>query len=104
MPRAYSRSRSRSPRQSSRRARSRSATYSRSPSPPPASKRLHVANIDDSISRKDVEESFGRFGKLIDVWCATYSPFYAFVTYEREDEASLALRVRLFALKLFANV
>lgn len=73
-----------------RRSRSRS-TYSRSPSPG-SCKRLHIANLDDSVRRRDIEDAFGKFGKLTDVWVASYPPFYAFVVFDRGEEASEALK------------
>lgn len=75
----------------SRRERRRSGTFSRSPSPS-RTKRLHIANIDDSIRRRDIEDSFGKFGKLADVWVASYPPYYAFVVYERAEDANTALK------------
>lgn len=47
------------------------------------SKRLHIGNLDESVRRRDVEETFGKFGKLEDIWVASYPPFYAFVVYEK---------------------
>lgn len=86
-----SRSRTRSPKQE-RRRRSRSrSTFSRSPSPG-SCKRLHIANLDDSIRRRDIEDAFGKFGKLSDVWVASYPPFYAFVVFETGQEAADALK------------
>ncbi|KAI1724377.1 RNA recognition motif domain-containing protein [Ditylenchus destructor] len=85
-----SRSRSASPRRK-RRSRSRS-TFSRSPSPRETCKRLHIANLDDSVRRRDIEDAFSKFGKLADVWVASYPPFYAFVVYEKSEDASDALK------------
>lgn len=77
--RSASRSRSRSPVE--KRKRRRSNTNSRSPSPT-TSKRLHIANLDDSVRRRDIEDAFGKFGKLDDIWLASYPPLYGFVVYQ----------------------
>lgn len=86
-----SRSRNRSLSRDRRRKSRSHSTYSRSLSPS-ACKRLHIANLDDSVRRRDIEEAFGKFGKLSDVWVASYPPFYAFVVFERGDDASEALK------------
>ncbi|CAD5235416.1 unnamed protein product [Bursaphelenchus xylophilus] len=91
-PSARSRSRSASrERPSKREKRHRSRTYSRSPSPT-KSNRLHIANIDESIRKRDIEDAYGKFGKLADIWVASYPPFYAFVVYEHADDAAAALK------------
>ncbi|KAI6205496.1 RNA recognition motif domain and Nucleotide-binding, alpha-beta plait domain-containing protein [Aphelenchoides besseyi] len=84
--------RSRSPeaRKSHRRSRTYSQSRSRSRSPAQC-KRLHIANIDDSVRRRDIEDCYGKFGKLSDIWVASYPPFYAFVVYEHSDDAAKAL-------------
>uniref|UniRef100_A0A0N4Z6E7 RRM domain-containing protein n=1 Tax=Parastrongyloides trichosuri TaxID=131310 RepID=A0A0N4Z6E7_PARTI len=83
------RSRSRSVENSNDRSRrrSRSPGYSSSKEEGSGSKRLHIANLDESIKKRDLEESFGKFGKIVDLWLASYAPFYAFVTYESCKEA-----------------
>lgn len=89
------RSRSRSSRSKTPEVRStrrrRSRTYSASPELN-VSKRLHIAGIDDSVRRRDIEDAFGRFGKLEDIWVASYPPYYAFVVYEQEGDAVAALK------------
>ncbi|CAD5228390.1 unnamed protein product [Bursaphelenchus okinawaensis] len=91
-PSARSRSRSASRERTSKR-RHRSRTYSRSPSPSSkTSNRLHIANIDESIRKRDIEDAYGKFGKLSDIWVASYPPFYAFVVYEHADDAQAALK------------
>jgi len=69
--------------------RRESRTRSRSPQD---SKRLHIGNLDDSIRRRDIEDTFGKYGKLADVWLASYPPYYAFVAYNRGEEAAEALK------------
>ncbi|KAI6191592.1 RNA recognition motif domain and Nucleotide-binding, alpha-beta plait domain-containing protein [Aphelenchoides bicaudatus] len=90
--RSVSRSRSRSPVEEKRKRR-RSNTYSRSRSPSPnTSKRLHIANLDDSVRRRDIEDAFGKFGKLEDIWLASYPPLYGFVVFEEAKDAAVALK------------
>lgn len=73
---------------SSRRSRSRSG----SPSGGESGKRLHIADLDSSVTRRDVEDAYGKFGRLSDVWVASYPPYYGFVVYERSDDAQAALK------------
>jgi len=88
--RSRSRSRSRERgRKRGRRSMSRS-TYSRSLSP--GQKRLHVADLDSSVRRRDVEDAFTKYGRLTDLWVASYPPYYAFVVFEKSDDARTALK------------
>jgi hypothetical protein len=34
--------------------------------------RLHLADLDETVSRRNVESTFSKFGKLSDVWVASY--------------------------------
>uniref|UniRef100_A0A914R208 RRM domain-containing protein n=1 Tax=Panagrolaimus davidi TaxID=227884 RepID=A0A914R208_9BILA len=79
----------------------RSRRDSRSPSPrrgrersasPSSCKRLHLADLDDTVSRRNVEDTFSKFGKLADVWVASYPPYYGFVVFENGDDAVDALK------------
>lgn len=81
-------SRRRDEKRSRRRSRSGSrSTFSRTPSP--GAKRLHIGkcyktkyavtflgNLDDSIRRCDIEDVFGKYGRIVDCWMARYSIFY----------------------------
>ncbi|KAL7069927.1 hypothetical protein ACQ4LE_010735 [Meloidogyne hapla] len=93
---SVNRSRSRSPRRhdakkSRRRSRSGSrSTFSRTPSP--GAKRLHIGNLDDTIRRCDIEDVFGKYGRIVDCWMASYPPFYGFVVFDRNEDAQKALR------------
>nr|CAD2158131.1 unnamed protein product [Meloidogyne enterolobii] len=94
--RSSSINRSRSPRRrdakkSRRRSRSGSrSTFSRTPSP--GAKRLHIGNLDDTIRRCDIEDVFGKYGRIVDCWMASYPPFYGFVVFDRNEDAQRALR------------
>uniref|UniRef100_A0A914QYH4 RRM domain-containing protein n=1 Tax=Panagrolaimus davidi TaxID=227884 RepID=A0A914QYH4_9BILA len=79
----------------------RSRRHSRSPSPrrghqrsvsPSSSKRLHLADLDETVSRRNVENTFSKFGKLSDVWVASYPPYFGFVVFENGDDAIDALK------------
>ena len=49
-------------------------------------RRLHVANLDIDTCQKDMEQLFGRFGPLKEIWMARSIPCFAFVIYrERAD-------------------
>ena len=49
-------------------------------------RRLHVANLDVDTCQKDMEQVFGRFGPLKEIWIARSIPAFAFVVYlEKED-------------------
>uniref|UniRef100_A0A0K0DA88 RRM domain-containing protein n=1 Tax=Angiostrongylus cantonensis TaxID=6313 RepID=A0A0K0DA88_ANGCA len=95
--RSASRSRSRSrgrERRRSRRSRSRSRTYSPIPSSSRrvVNGRIHVSDLTASISKRDLEKAFEKFGKVVDIWLASYHPFYAFITYKRDEDAEEAIR------------
>ncbi|KAK6021890.1 hypothetical protein OSTOST_12430 [Ostertagia ostertagi] len=95
-----SRSRSRSRGRKSRRSRrSRSRSRSRTYSPVPRtnrrviSGRIHVSGLPSSISIRDLEREFEKFGRVIDIWLASYYPYYAFITFKREKDAEEAIRM-----------
>lgn len=48
--------------------------------------------IDDTIRRRDLEDAFGKFGKLDDIWLASYPPLYAFVVFHEAQDATKALK------------
>ncbi|OZC07766.1 hypothetical protein X798_05246 [Onchocerca flexuosa] len=76
------------------RSRTRSKTRSRSKTYSPdrgEEGRLHVANIDESVRARDLEEAFSRFGKLSEVWVASYPPLFAFVVFKNKSDANEAL-------------
>ena len=59
---------------------------------PPTVKRLHLADLDETVTRRGVEDAFGKYGKLSDVWVASYPPYFGFVVFERSDDAADALK------------
>ncbi|KRX17618.1 RNA-binding protein Rsf1 [Trichinella nelsoni] len=92
--RSASRSRSRSRSRGKRRGRSssRSASRSRSRSGERnSSSRVHIGDIDDTITKADLEDAFSKFGKISEIWLATYAPFYAFIVYKTREDAEEAV-------------
>ncbi|KRZ78244.1 RNA-binding protein Rsf1 [Trichinella papuae] len=92
--RSASRSRSRSRSRGKRRGRSssRSASRSRSRSGERnGSSRVHIGDIDDTITKADLEDAFSKFGKISEIWLATYAPFYAFIVYKTREDAEEAV-------------
>jgi hypothetical protein len=88
--RSRSRSLSKSRQKRRRRSRSSRSTFSRTPSP--GAKRLHIGNLDDTVRRCDIEDVFGKYGRIVDCWMASYPPFYGFVVFDRAEDAQKALR------------
>lgn len=39
-----------------------------------------------------ISSFFRKFGKVVDIWLASYHPFYAFITYKRDEDAEEAIR------------
>lgn len=55
-------------------------------------RRIHVGNVTKRITRKDLEEYFGNFGPITDVFMpketeARKTPMFAFVTFDDENDA-----------------
>ena len=105
---AKARSRSRSSELSLKRARSWSPRRDRSFSPRRRNsetfrdtghagreyddRRLHVANLDVDTSKKDMEQVFGKYGPLKEIWLARSVPAFAFVIYRDRLDTLEALR------------
>merc|ERR1711936_1304363 len=82
------RSRSRSRGRRSYRSRSRSGRRSRSRSS--EGYRLHVGDINEDCRKRDLEKIFSKYGRLKEIWLATYAPFYAFINYESKSDMEYA--------------
>ncbi|VDD87765.1 unnamed protein product [Enterobius vermicularis] len=54
--------------------------------------RLHICNFDESLRKSDLENAFSKYGKIDNVWLASYPPLFAFITFKNRDEASDALK------------
>ena len=62
--------------------------------------------MDESIRRCDIEDCYGKYGRIVDCWMArftllnslfkyhnlSYPPFYGFVVFDRSEDAQRALR------------
>jgi len=50
--------------------------------------KVYVGNLGSSPPNKeDVEDVFGYYGKLANVWIARSPPGFAYITFENEDDA-----------------
>lgn len=58
--------------------------------------RVYVGNLPIDIRTKDVEDLFYKYGKIRDIECKTPArpPAYAFVDFERYEDAEDAIRGR----------
>ena len=54
--------------------------------------RLHVADLDSSASKWDLEEVFNKFGPLVEIWMAKSVPCFAFVVFKKKEDAYEACR------------
>uniref|UniRef100_A0A1I7XZJ9 RRM domain-containing protein n=1 Tax=Steinernema glaseri TaxID=37863 RepID=A0A1I7XZJ9_9BILA len=91
--RSRSRSHDREHRHRSRSGSNRSRTYdSDDQLNNIADARLHIADLDMSVRRRDIEDLFSKYGRLEDVWLATYPPIYAFVVFSSRRDAARALK------------
>merc|ERR1712018_546796 len=89
-----SKSRSRSPRDR-RRSRSRSCSPRRRQVDRGNDEdgyRLHVADLDVSANKRDLERVFGKYGPLKEIWMARSVPCFAFVVYRYKEDSDDAVR------------
>jgi hypothetical protein len=92
---SHSRSRSRS-----RRSRSRSESGGgggggggRGPfSDGPPGSRLHVGDLGETPSKTALEDAFKKFGRMREVFVSNTVPHFAFVQFEKRDDATEALK------------
>lgn len=54
--------------------------------------KVYIGNLSEGASKLDVENSFGKFGPLKNVWVARNPPGFAFVEYEDARDAEDAVR------------
>lgn len=54
--------------------------------------RVYVGNLPPETSERDLEDKFGRFGRLRNVWVARKPPGFAFIEYEDARDAEDAVK------------
>eukprot|EP00931_Biecheleriopsis_adriatica_P031968 TRINITY_DN186_c0_g1_i1.p1 TRINITY_DN186_c0_g1~~TRINITY_DN186_c0_g1_i1.p1 ORF type:complete len:138 (-),score=17.19 TRINITY_DN186_c0_g1_i1:149-562(-) len=56
--------------------------------------RVYVGNLpkERCVERDELEEGFGKFGRIVDVWIARQPPGFAFVTMDSEKDAEEAVK------------
>eukprot|EP01147_Barroeca_monosierra_P003997 gene3996-6447_t len=53
--------------------------------------RVYVGNLPDEADKRELEDEFGKFGRLRDVWVARKPPGFAFVEYDDDYDARKAV-------------
>lgn len=48
--------------------------------------------LDGSISERDVEDAFSKYGTINEIWVATYAPYFSFIVYKNREDAEDAVR------------
>lgn len=51
---------------------------------------IYCIKIGSSITRRDIEKEFERYGTLLEVWMSRTRPSFAFVVYKRDKDAAEA--------------
>lgn len=51
---------------------------------------LLLVGLGSSITRRDIEKEFERYGTLLEVWMSRTRPSFAFVVYKRDKDAAEA--------------
>lgn len=54
--------------------------------------RIYVGNLNEKVSKREVELEFETFGPLRDVWVARNPPGFAFVVFEDKRDAEDAIK------------
>jgi arginine/serine-rich splicing factor 7 len=57
-----------------------------------SSARVYVGNLDPTVQKEELTDTFATFGRLADVWVARNPPGFAFVTFEDSRDAENAVR------------
>ncbi|CAI9744134.1 arginine-rich splicing factor 7-like [Octopus vulgaris] len=69
-----------------------SHSRSRSRSPSEDGVRVHVADLGEDPSKRELECVFEKFGKLLEVWVAKSPPCFAFIVYKYREDADAAIK------------
>ncbi|CAB4066956.1 SFRS7 [Lepeophtheirus salmonis] len=76
-----------------RRSSDRRNSYGRNRSPiDEDGYRIHVADLDVSATKRDMEKVFGKFGPLKEIWMARSVPCFAFVVFRYREDAEDGVR------------
>lgn len=54
--------------------------------------RLHVADLNPDTTKKGLESTFRKFGPLVEVWLARTPQSFAFIVFQRRDDAQDAIK------------
>lgn len=54
--------------------------------------KVYVGNLGSSASKHEIENAFGKYGQLRNVWVARNPPGFAFVEFEDRRDAEDAVR------------
>merc|ERR1711959_335211 len=54
--------------------------------------KVYVGNLDHSVDERDIDDVFGKFGRISGIWIARKPPGFAFVTFEDDRDAEDAVR------------
>jgi len=84
--RSHSRSRHRSRSSRNRNRRSRSASGDKE------GVRVHVSDLPVSCTESELRKTFEKYGRLIEVWKTNSTPCFAFIVFQRKDDADEAIR------------
>ena len=84
--RSHSRSRHRSRSSRNRNRRSRSASGDKE------GVRVHVSDLLVSCTESELRKTFEKYGRLIEVWKTNSTPCFAFIVFQRKDDADEAIR------------
>merc|ERR1712216_81714 len=54
--------------------------------------KVYVGNLDHAVDERDLDDVFGKFGRIESIWVARKPPGFAFVTFEDDRDADDACR------------
>ena len=57
----------------------------------PFTSRIYIGNIKD-VEKDEVRSFFSKFGVITDIWIARNPPGFGYITFEKEEEATQAIR------------
>merc|ERR1712072_818867 len=54
--------------------------------------KIYLGNLSSNVDDRDIEDTFGKFGRIENIWIARKPPGFAFVTYDDPRDAEDATR------------